>query len=298
MKFKRIHMRKLITLTYILLGLFLASPALIAQNQAKLKVMTWNIRLDTPDDGINQWQFRRDGLCNELSRRKPDVFGVQEAKYNQMTDMRKRLKGYKGLGVGRDDGNKGGEFSAIFYNKRVVKPVRSGTFWLSETPDIPGSRGWDAACNRVVTWAEFSQKATGKHFVMLNTHFDHMGEEARVQSALLIIRKLKEIAGKLPIVLTGDLNVTPKHKAYRILTFSENEYTLSDTRVRADARITGPDFSFTGFDPAFTPSELIDFILVTWDFKVISNEIYDFRYNGKYLSDHLPVVAELELTGK
>ena len=278
----------------LLLFSFLPCRNTFSQQTEKLKVMTWNIRLDTPDDGINQWQFRRDALCREIMQRKPDVFGVQEAKYNQMTDMRKRLKGYKSIGVGRDDGKKDGEFSAVFYNKKIVKPVRSGTFWLSETPDVPGSRGWDAACNRIVTWAEFRQNATGKHFVMLNTHFDHMGEEARVQSALLIIRKLKEIAGKLPIVLTGDLNVTSKHKAYRILTFSENEYTLSDSRVRADATVTGPDFSFIGFDPAFTPTELIDFIMVTWDFKVTSSEIYDFRPAGKYLSDHLPVIAELE----
>ncbi len=278
----------------LLLFSFLPCRNAFSQQSEKLTVMTWNIRLDTPDDGMNQWQFRRDALCDEILMRKPDVFGVQEAKSNQMTDMRKRLKGYKSIGVGRDDGKKGGEFSAVFYSKKIVKPVRSGTFWLSETPDIPGSRGWDAACNRIVTWAEFRQKASGKHFVMLNTHFDHMGEEARVQSALLIIKKLREIAGKQPIILTGDFNVTSKHKAYRILTFSENEYTLSDSRIRADASVTGPDFSFVGFDPAFTPTELIDFILVTWDFKVNASEIYDFRTTGKYLSDHLPVITELE----
>ena len=272
----------------------LFSPAIMAQVSDGLRVMTWNIRLDTPDDGQHQWQFRRDDLCEEITRQHPDVVGVQEARNNQMQDMRKRLKGYKSIGVGRDDGKKEGEFSAIFYQKKRLKPIRTGTFWLSETPDISGSRGWDAACNRIVTWAEFEHKTTGKHFIMFNTHFDHMGEVARVQSALLIIKKLGELAGKLPIVLTGDFNVTNKHKAYRILTFSENEYTLSDSRVRADAKISGPDFSFVGFDSSFVPSELIDFILVTWDFKVIGNTIYDFRPAGKYLSDHLPVTAELE----
>lgn len=285
----------------ILIGLALGSvslpftPRLLAQEPAALRVMSWNIRLDTPDDGINQWHLRMDGLTNEIMQRNPDVVGVQEAKHNQMKDMRKKLKGYTSLGVGRDDGKKGGEFSAIFYRKSIVTPVRSGTFWLSETPDIPGSRGWDAACNRIVTWAEFIHKPSGKRFVMFNTHFDHMGEEARVQSALLIIRKLHEIAGKLPIVLTGDLNATPKHRVYRILTFSENEITLSDTRVRSGARISGPDFSYVAFNPEFNATDLIDYILVTWDFRVISNEIYDFRPSGRYLSDHLPVVAELEL---
>lgn len=279
---------------FLLLLLPTVTPPLFAQNSDVLKVMTWNIRLDTPDDGLNQWKYRKDGLCEEISKRNPDVLGVQEAKYNQMKDMLRLLKGYKSIGVGRDDGKKSGEFSAIFFQKKRLKIMRSGTFWLSETPDIAGSRGWDAACNRVVTWAEFKHKKSGNHFIMLNTHFDHIGEEARVQSALLIIKKLGELAGKLPIILTGDFNVTDKHKAYRILTFSENEYTLSDSRKRADAKVSGPDFSFVGFDPAYEPKELIDYIMVTWDFKVLSSDIYDFRITGKYLSDHLPVMAEIK----
>jgi endonuclease/exonuclease/phosphatase family metal-dependent hydrolase len=271
------------------------ASTLFAQDSGNLKVMTWNIRLDTPDDGSNQWKYRKDGLCEEILKRKPDVLGVQEAMFNQMKDMRRQLKGYKSLGVGRDDGKKGGEFSAIFFQKNKLKAIRSGTFWLSGTPDVPGSRGWDAACNRVVTWAEFEQKSTGKHFIAFNTHFDHVGEEARVQSALLIIKKMGELAGKLPVILTGDFNVTSKSKAYRILTFSENEITLSDTRVRTGAQINGPDYSFVGFSPSFEPTELIDYILVTWDFEVVGNEIYDFRPEGKYLSDHLPVIADLKI---
>jgi endonuclease/exonuclease/phosphatase family metal-dependent hydrolase len=271
------------------------ASTLFAQDSGNLKVMTWNIRLDTPDDGSNQWKYRKDGLCEEILKRKPDVLGVQEAMFNQMKDMRRQLKGYKSVGVGRDDGKKGGEFSAIFFQKNKLKAIRSGTFWLSGTPDVPGSRGWDAACNRVVTWAEFEQKSTGKHFIAFNTHFDHVGEEARVQSALLIIKKMGELAGKLPVILTGDFNVTSKSKAYRILTFSENEITLSDTRVRTGAQINGPDYSFVGFSPSFEPTELIDYILVTWDFEVVGNEIYDFRPEGKYLSDHLPVIADLKI---
>lgn len=280
---------------YLFLFFFslIVTPPLFAQNSDVLKVMTWNIRLDNPDDGPNQWQYRKDGLCIEIMKQLPGFIGVQEAKDNQMKDMKKRLKGYKSIGVGRDDGKKGGEYSAIFFKKKLLKPVRSGTFWLSETPDIPGSRGWDAACNRVVTWAEFKDKATGKHFMALNTHFDHIGDEARTQSAILIIKKLGELAGKLPIILTGDLNVTNKSRAYRILTFSENEYTLSDTRKRAEAKITGPDFSFIGFDPSVEPTDMIDYVLVTWDFEVISNEVFDFRSTGNYLSDHLPVIVEL-----
>lgn len=280
---------------FLLITLFFMTSALYSQNNDTLKVMTWNIRLDTPDDGLNQWKYRKDEFCREVVKQSPLILGVQEAFYSQLKDMKKRMKGYKYIGAGRDDGKKEGEFSAIFYKGQLLKVVRSGTFWLSETPDIPGSRGWDAACNRVVTWAEFKDKNTGKHFIALNTHFDHMGEIAQVESAKLIIKKLASIANHLPVILTGDFNVTQKSKAYRILTFSENEYTLSDSRTRVGAQITGPDFSFVGFDPTVEPTELIDFIMVSWDIDVIYNEILDFRAKGKYLSDHLPVIAILNI---
>lgn len=265
------------------------------QENHQLKVMTWNIRLDTPDDGKNQWIYRRDALKGEIQKQSPDILGVQEAMDNQMKDLRKRLKGYRSIGVARDDGKKAGEYSAIFYKRKELKPIRCGTFWLSKTPDIPGSRGWDAACNRVVTWAEFKLKRGGSHFVMMNTHFDHMGDTARVESANLIIKKAASVAGKLPVIVTGDFNVTEKSRAYRILTFSENEVVLSDTRKRANAEIIGPDFSFTGWNPEETPTVLIDFIFATWDIKVISNKIPAFDNTRTYLSDHLPVTAILQL---
>lgn len=276
-------------------GLLMAAPRLLtAQEASVLTVMSWNIRLDTPDDGIHQWTNRKDALCSEIKRRNPDILGVQEAKYNQMKDMRKRLPGYKSVGVGRDDGIKAGEFSAVFYRKKNLKALQSGTFWLSQTPDVPGSRGWDAACNRVVSWVELRDKSTGRQFFVFNTHFDHVGEEARIQSARLILRKIGELAGRNPVILTGDFNVTSKSKAYRILTFSENEVTLADSRNRANAEVTGPDFSFVSFDPEFVAAELIDFVLTTWDFEVISNDIFDFRSSGIYLSDHLPVTARIK----
>lgn len=278
----------------LLVILCLATSDLLAQESTRIKVMSWNIRLDTPNDGESQWKFRKESLCYEIRKQSPDLVGVQEALHNQMKDMRKRLKGYCNVGVGRDDGKKSGEYSAIFYKRKHIKAIRSGTFWLSETPDIAGSRGWDAACNRVVTWAEFREKSSGKHFVMFNTHFDHIGDTARIESAILIISKAKSISGKLPLILTGDLNVTDKHRAYRILTYSENEVVLSDTRVRAGAEIKGPDFTFVGFDPEFIPTQVIDYIFTSWDFNVISNHILDFRQNIPYFSDHLPVISVLE----
>lgn len=260
--------------------------------QPDIRVMTWNIRLDNSSDGINQWDNRKSGLCAKVAEVKPDVLGVQEAMSNQMADMRKALKRFKSIGVGRDDGKKAGEFSALFYKRKVVKPVRSGTFWLSETPDVAGSRGWDAACNRVVTWAEFVHKESGRHFMVFNTHFDHMGDTARVQSAMLINRKIAELANRLPVILTGDFNVNAKHRAYRILTFPENEYVLTDSRLRA-VTTSGPEITWVSFEPQYKETDLIDFIFTTHDLKVIDNTIFDFRQSGRYLSDHLPVIATL-----
>jgi len=265
------------------------------QTASPLKVMTWNIRLDVASDGPNRWELRKNGLCKEIASQHPDVLGVQEALFHQMKDMKHRLKGYSYIGAGRDDGKKKGEFSALFYHKKAVKVLRSGTFWLSETPDIAGSRGWDAACNRVATWGEFEIRKSGKHFFAMNTHFDHMGDTARIQSALLILQKLAELSHKLPVIVTGDFNAGPKSTVYRILTFSENEYTLSDSRKRSGAKINGPDFTFTGFDPAVAPTEIIDYIFVSWDVKVISNSIPVFSTENPYLSDHLPVIAEIEI---
>lgn len=282
----------------IFILLFTVSIKGYTQENHQIKVMTWNIRLDTPDDGKNQWLYRRDAMGQVIHKQLPDILGVQEAMDNQMKDLRKRLKGYRSIGVARDDGKKAGEYSAIFYNKKKLTPIRCGTFWLSETPDVPGSRGWDAACNRVVTWAEFEHKPSRSHFVMMNTHFDHMGDTARVESAHLIIKKAASLSEKLPVIVTGDFNVTEKNRAYRILTSAENEVVLSDTRKRAGAEISGPDFSFTGFNPEITPTELIDFIFATWDIKVISNTILLFDNTQPYLSDHLPVTAVLELNFK
>ncbi|MGE5384194.1 MAG: endonuclease/exonuclease/phosphatase family protein [Omnitrophica WOR_2 bacterium] len=265
-----------------------------AQSNDTIKIMTWNIRLDIPDDGINQWKLRNESLCNEIIQQAPGILGVQEALINQMIDMRKLLVGYKSIGVGRDDGKKEGEFSAIFYHKSSYKKIRSGTFWLSQTPNVAGSRGWDAACNRIVTWAEFKDKHSGKHFIVFNTHFDHLGDTARVESAKLIHKKLKELANKLPVILTGDLNVTSKDRAYRIITNPENEYVLVNSRSRA-LKKNGPEFSWVSFDPEFKEPTLIDFIFTTYDFNILSSTILDFRSKGRYLSDHLPVISVMEL---
>ncbi len=270
------------------------SPASHAQENDSLRIMSFNIRLDTPDDGLNQWKYRKDELCTEVRKNNPHVLGVQEALNNQMVDLRGCLKGYKSIGVARDDGKKQGEYSALFYKKKALRALRSGTFWLSETPDVPGSRGWDAACNRVVTWAEFKDRRTGNKFLAFNTHFDHIGDTARVESAQLIIRKVAELADDLPLVLMGDFNITSKHRAYRILTYPENEVVLTDSRLKAKNR-SGPEHTWVTFNSDFEASDIIDFIFTSLEVEVLEHKIIDFRESGRPLSDHLPVVTVIKL---
>jgi endonuclease/exonuclease/phosphatase family metal-dependent hydrolase len=292
--FKLLITRLLFFLLLLLAGIILPM-SLQAQQPGQIKVMSWNIRLDTPADGQNQWKYRKSGVCDLIMNESPDLLGVQEALHNQMKDMRNGLKGYKSIGVARDDGKKAGEYSAVFYKKSRLRSLRSGTFWLSETPDQPGSRGWDAACNRVVTWSVFRDKETGREFLMMNTHFDHVGDTARIESAALIIRKSASLSGKLPVILTGDFNVTDRHRAYRILTWADNEIVFTDTRKSAGAEISGPEYTFVGFSDQFEASDQIDFIFATYQFMVLSHKIPDFRKGMRYLSDHLPVAVILEL---
>lgn len=292
--FKLLITRLLFFLLLLLAGIILPM-SLQAQQPGQIKVMSWNIRLDTPADGQNQWKYRKSGVCDLIMNESPDLLGVQEALHNQMKYMRNGLKGYKSIGVARDDGKKAGEYSAVFYKKSRLRSMRSGTFWLSETPDQPGSRGWDAACNRVVTWSVFRDKETGREFLMMNTHFDHVGDTARIESAALIIRKSASLSGKLPVILTGDFNVTDRHRAYRILTWADNEIVFTDTRKSAGAEISGPEYTFVGFSDQFEASDQIDFIFATYQFMVLSHKIPDFRKGMRYLSDHLPVAVILEL---
>lgn len=292
--FKLLITRLLFFLLLLLAGIILPM-SLQAQQPGQIKVMSWNIRLDTPADGQNQWKYRKSGVCDLIMNESPDLLGVQEALHNQMKDMRNGLKGYKSIGVARDDGKKAGEYSAVFYKKSRLRSLRSGTFWLSETPDQPGSRGWDAACNRVVTWSVFRDKETGREFLMMNTHFDHVGDTARIESAALIIRKSASLSGKLPVILTGDFNITDRHRAYRILTWADNEIVFTDTRKSAGAEISGPEYTFVGFSDQFEASDQIDFIFATYQFMVLSHKIPDFRKGMRYLSDHLPVAVILEL---
>ena len=176
----------------MLLLLAVLTLASCSEEKVNVRWATFNMRYDNPNDAPNHWGARKERVAQYIKEMKFDVFGTQEVLHNQFEDLKSMLPDYEGVGVGRDDGATRGEYAAIFYNKNVFDALDSGTFWLSENPDSIGKLGWDAACVRIATWAKLQHKATGKIVMAVNTHYDHVGKEARKQSSLLIIRKINE----------------------------------------------------------------------------------------------------------
>lgn len=255
-----------------------------------MRAATFNIRLDTTADGENSWPYRKERVCRFITEQQIDLVGTQEVLHRQFEDLQACLPGYAGIGVGRDDGKTGGEYSAIFYRTDKFEALESGTFWLSEHPDSVGRKGWDAACVRIATWAKMKDLATGNIFMAVNTHFDHIGTEARRQSALLIIRKVKEIVGDRPAIITGDFNVNNQSEAYRTMT--NDEFRLLDAHLCAE-QTSGADYTFHDFTRTpMEEREKIDFVFVTPHIKVLRSDIPK-EIPGQLLSDHNPQVVDL-----
>ena len=211
--------------------------------------------------------------------------------------MQKSLPAYAVYGVGRDDGKQRGEFAPIFYRKDRLELLDSDTFWLSPTPDKVGSRGWDAAITRIASWVKLKDKRTGEAFYVVNTHFDHRGASARHESAKLLVKQLREKFADHPVILTGDFNTLPGSAPYRALTISgENDdpSAFEDTFGVSAAKPIGPDSTWNGFR-AIVPKRRIDFIFVTPAIGVLSHRTLDDQRDGRFPSDHLPVVATLNL---
>lgn len=262
--------------------------SLIIINSQELSVMSYNIKLDYPKEGENSWINRKPFFINQIKFHSPDVFGVQEAMPNQMKDMDSLLPQYSFVGVGRDDGKDEGEYSAIFYNKEKLKVLKSSTFWLSETPDEV-SMGWDAVCNRVCTYALFENKTTGIKFWMFNTHFDHVGVEARNNSATLIIQKIKDINNEsLPVILSGDFNMEDTHESIQFI-----EQHLQDSKAIAKL-VFGPTGTFNNFEFDKPVTRRIDFIFVSEGITVEKYAVLSDSWDCKYPSDHLPVLAKIQ----
>ncbi|RPI70663.1 MAG: endonuclease/exonuclease/phosphatase family protein, partial [Ignavibacteriales bacterium] len=196
-------------------SLFAFTVTFSADDDEVLKVMSYNIRVAF-DEGENSWNNRKEIVASLIKNYDPDIIGLQEVLKTQLDDLIERLPEYSWVGVGRDDGKMAGEYSAIFFKKERFEILEDSTIWLSDTPEIP-SIGWDAAFKRIITWAKIKDRITEKTFHHFNTHFDHKGEMAQLESANLLNDKVAEIAGKNPAVVTGDLNFTPDSKGYQLL---------------------------------------------------------------------------------
>lgn len=265
----------------LLLSLLFAAFA-VSQLSAQMLVGSYNIRLKVSSDSVNGnvWGKRCQVMCDQLNFMSPDIFGTQEVLHVQLLDMLDRLDGYDYIGVGRDDGNTGGEYAAIFYKTDRLRLLDYGNFWLNETPDRPGL-GWDAACIRICTWGKFaSQTATDDEaFYFFNLHMDHVGVVARREAAKLIVSKVREIAQGAPVIVTGDFNVDQNDEIYSIFTQSA---LLKDSYLASRIRFA-ENGTFNSFDTDLYTDSRIDHIFVS---PSISVDAYGILTNSYWTPDN------------
>lgn len=263
-----------------------------SSERASYKIMTYNIRYDNTNDGENQWSKRKEFLSNQIAFYSPDIFGIQEGLNHQVQYLDSVFTNYNYIGVGRDDGKTKGEYSAIFYNKEKFNILDEGTFWLSETPDKI-SVGWDASMERICTYGLFINKVTNEQFFVFNTHFDHIGNLARVNSATLILKKTAEFnPNNLPVIVMGDFNLKPDTEPIQL--FSK---VLNDTKKVSISKPFGPIGTFNGFKFDKPISNRIDYIFTSKQGVEVSKyAVLSDSKDCKYASDHLPVFIELKFT--
>lgn len=255
-----------------------------------VRVMTFNIRYNNPRDGVNAWPNRKQFVADIVTQNQVDIVGMQEVKRDQLDDLRTRLSDYDWYGVGRDDGKSGGEFSPIFYRRDRWRLLEKKTFWLSETPEVVASKNWDAAITRIVTQVKLEDRRGGHSIHVFNTHFDHRGSIARAKSAELIVKRLPEDDDARLIVM-GDFNCLPNSKPFNTLTSESSG--LRDSRALSQSKPSGPNSTWSGFRRV-EPNRRIDFIFVRGPWQVQRHETIDKQRDGRFPSDHLPVLTVLQ----
>ncbi|MFG6462917.1 endonuclease/exonuclease/phosphatase family protein [Roseateles sp. DXS20W] len=285
-----------IALRTLLSCLVLSAVPAAGQAGEPLRVATFNVRLNVASDGADAWPHRRAHVLAMARHHGWDVIGTQEALPDQVADL-EQLDGFTRVGVGRDDGAGRGEHAAIFVRKARFEILRSGTFWLSETPERP-SRGWDGrCCNRIATWVELRDRlATGGtragRFFVFNTHFDHEGQVARRESAKLLLARWKALAGETPTLVIGDFNSSPGSEPLQLLGAE-----LQDAHASSRTPPYGPAGTFQGFriDAPLAEQDRIDHVFHTRDIDVLSWAALTDSMRGRFPSDHLPVEVRVRL---
>ncbi|MFI2742359.1 endonuclease/exonuclease/phosphatase family protein [Zhouia sp. PK063] len=259
------------------------------------RVGSFNLRYDNPADSLNNWKYRKETVAKLIQFHDFDILGTQEGLQHMLDQLSAKLPEYSYIGVGRDDGKNAGEHSAIFYKKDKFQLLEKGDFWLAENPTYP-HKGWDAVLPRICSWGKFKDKESGLVFYFFNTHFDHVGTTARKESSKLILKKIKEIAGNTPTLLTGDFNVDQTSPSYKIL----NESSLLTDAFDIAKLKYGSDGSFNGFKINTYTDKRIDHIFVTSNFSVSKHGILTDTYHtskdaltGKADSSNFPKEVSL-----
>lgn len=282
-----------VALTCILLLTFLFSCN--SDQGIKLDVLSLNIRYDNPNDAPNDWPSRKNFVLSFLKDEGPDIFGLQEALWHQYHFLDSALVSYESIGVGRDDGKRKGEMTPVFYRGDRFRAIDTGTFWLSETPDVPGSKGWGAALPRIVTWVRLEDSNSKYSFYFFNTHYSHMSDSARLMSSHIILDEVQKIAGDSPFVITGDFNMLPGSKAYTTLTGGgRGSVLIIDAYLISKAEISGLDYTYNGFSDDEGEGR-IDYIFVDSGAEVLNYRIPEVKQGELFLSDHWPVEATVKL---
>lgn len=287
-------MKKIAFLSLLILGASCSQVKQQATAPESINVMSFNIRYDNPEDSLDNWKFRKDRAANAIRFYDVDVLGTQEVLHNQLEDLKQRLPDYEVVGVGREDGKEKGEYSALWYKKGRFDLLDSGNFWLSETPEVSGSKGWDGACERIASWAKLKDKISGKEFFALNTHLDHVGVVARREGISLILDRVNELSEGLPVIVTGDFNSEPDSDVIKHVTDAANPEHLTDARL-ASPIVYGPAWSFHDFGKIpYQHRPLIDYVFVRNGFEVLRYGVLAETENEAFLSDHAPVLVTVE----
>jgi endonuclease/exonuclease/phosphatase family metal-dependent hydrolase len=280
------------------ISLFLPSIMILSScnpHRNEITLMTFNIRLDLAADGENRWENRIPVVAAYMDSVAPDIAGMQEVLHHQLLDLLEIMPGYSYVGTGRDDGKTGGEYSPVFFRDDRFILRDNSQFWLSETPEIPGSISWDAAITRIVSWAALEDRQSGEIIYAFNTHFDHRGVEARRRSAELISGRIPEIAGDSPVILLGDFNIRKESADYEFMSnlFAENN-RLANAELISETPVKNAESTFNGFRHDIEP-RVIDFIFVDDNFRVLFYRVDEVLENGIFISDHWPVVSDVVL---